>query len=161
MWNYSGTFNDLCSQIDPSLDIQRRDNYGGYVLIDQMLYQNVLSTTEGLRGFARFGIANGHVNIFDYHIGGGVVYTGLIPSREEDELGYAVASAHASNDYQSYYHSLLLASVSTETSHELTYKMKFAEWLFVQYDVQYVVHPSADPSISNAFVGGIRLEVNL
>jgi porin len=126
-----------------------------------MLYRNVLSSNGGLRGFARFGLANGHVNCFDYHIGGGIVYTGLLPFREEDELGYAVASAHASNDYQSYYQSLYLTSVSTETSHEFTYKMKFAEWLFVQYDVQYIVHPSADPSILNATVGGVRLEVNL
>lgn len=41
----------------------------------------------------------------------------------------------------------------------VTYKMNLADWFVVQYDVQYVIHPSANPSFSNAIAGGIRLEL--
>jgi carbohydrate-selective porin OprB len=48
---------------------------------------------------------------------------------------------------------------SSEISHEVTYKINLADWFVVQYDVQYVIHPSANPSFSNAIAGGIQLEL--
>lgn len=161
VWKYSGSFSDLCSTIDPSIDIQRTDNYGAYVLFDQLLYGGDESAAEAMHGFARFGIANGHVNCFDYQFGAGIVYKGLFQSRSDDEIGFAVAAAHASEDYRSYILLSYSRNAATETSHEVTYRMKFAEWFFVQYDVQYIVHPSANPTVTNAVAAGIRCEVVL
>lgn len=161
VWKYSGSFSDLCSEIDPTLTIQRNDNYGGYILFDQVLLGSDKPSTNVMRGFVRFGMANGHVNSFDYQIGSGIVYCGLFPTREADQFGIAVASAHAGEDYRSLMQKTFLKSVATETSLELTYKMKAMDWLSVQTDVQYIVHPSANPLIDNAIAGGIRLEIVL
>ncbi len=161
VWKYSGSFNDLCTELDPSLTLQRNDNYGGYILLDQVLLGTETSSTNILRGFARFGIANGHVNNIDYQFGTGMVYSGLFSSREKDEIGFAVALAHAGRDYQLFLQKAYLNSEATETSLELTYKMNAVDWLSVQFDVQYIIHPSANPLISNAMAGAIRTEIVL
>jgi porin len=46
-----------------------------------------------------------------------------------------------------------------EPSLELTYRAKICSWLTVQPDMQYIVHPSYDPTLKNDFVIGLHFEI--
>ena len=46
-----------------------------------------------------------------------------------------------------------------ETIIEATYSDEIVNGVSLQPDVQYVIHPSADPTIRNALVLGIRLTI--
>ena len=53
------------------------------------------------------------------------------------------------------------AAKRTETAIELTYRVQAKDWLTLQPDLQYVIHPNGDHAIGNALVIGLRLNVNL
>lgn len=46
-----------------------------------------------------------------------------------------------------------------ETIIEATYSDEIVNGVSLQPDVQYVIHPSADPTIRNALVLGVRLTI--
>ena len=59
-------------------------------------------------------------------------------------------------------HHLLVASEQAErddgeTTLEATYRWVLTDWLSLQPDLQYVVHPGGDPALGNALVVGLRL----
>jgi len=76
------------------------------------------------------------VNRFAYYTGGVLAFSALIPGRNQDEFGIAVATL------------------------ELTYLAQFGSHLAVQPDLQLVMNPNTDPAIRNAVVFMLRLEVS-
>lgn len=131
-------------------------NQGAYIIGEHVLTHEEGSDDQGLTGFARFGIADDSVNQFDYAWSTGLVYTGLIPGRDEGQLGFGIAGAHNSDDY-------ITSSGpadSNEIALELTYADNITPWLSVQPDVQYIVNPGTDPSLENALAVGARISVN-
>lgn len=150
-WEYSGKFNDFVDVDGAGNPVQRR-SYGQYVLGQRQVYQEPGREGLGLNIFARFGVANGDVNKFDYAWSAGAVYTGLFTGREKGQLGLGVEGAHTSNKYRK---SIGTADAST-TAFELTYSDNLTPWLAVQPDVQYIVNPGADPMLKNALVAGAR-----
>jgi hypothetical protein len=61
------------------------------------------------------------VNRFAYYTGGVLAFSALIPGRNQDEFGIAVATL------------------------ELTYLAQFGSHLAVQPDLQFVMNPNTDP----------------
>ena len=47
---------------------------------------------------------------------------------------------------------------SRETTIELTYRAPLTDWLTIQPDLQYVMHPGFDRSLDDALVIGLRVE---
>ena len=52
-----------------------------------------------------------------------------------------------------------MSTTRREYNYELTYRCEVAEWLTLQSDVQYVIHPGMDPVLESAWVVGVRFEV--
>lgn len=127
-----------------------RDNGGVYLRGEAPIVSGPAGT---LAGFFRLGTANGELNMFDRFASAGMKLTGWLPGRDEDELGLAFATAFASRDYR-----LAQGGGKSETAVELTYRAPIASWLSVQPNVQYVRNPSADPTIDDALVLGLRFE---
>lgn len=48
-----------------------------------------------------------------------------------------------------------------ETAIELSYRAPISDWLTLQPDVQYVIHPSTDAARDDAWVFGLRVELAL
>ena len=46
-----------------------------------------------------------------------------------------------------------------ETSAELTYSINLASWLYIQPNVQYIINPGTDPSVDDALVAGLRINI--
>lgn len=109
---------------DPSLP-----NYGMYLSGDKTLYQCASGRT--LNSFVQFSISPASKNNNNWYLGGGIHYTGLLLSRLEDEFGLAFAHA-----------SLQHSANGSETTLEMTYKVKVCEHVFLQPDMQYIIHPA-------------------
>jgi porin len=117
-WLSTQNVNDILSTDGDGNPLVRRNNYGFYGVIDQMLYRekrgegpgaffsellkmrNPTAEEEieprGLGAFFQFGGAPDDRNVVDYYFGAGLTYTGLIPGRWQDVLGVAVANAFIS-----------------------------------------------------------------
>ncbi|MGH6706229.1 MAG: carbohydrate porin, partial [Sphingomicrobium sp.] len=85
----------------------------------------------------------------------GVSYTGLVPGRDEDQIGLAVAAAFTSSSYRNQ-----ASSDHHEVALELTYRMPVTSWLTVQPGLHYLVNPGADPAIRDALALGLRTELS-
>ena len=57
------------------------------------LFREAEQRTQGLSAFLRLGFADPKVNQIGAYVGGGLVYTGLIPGRGEDVTGFGVSVA--------------------------------------------------------------------
>jgi porin len=119
------------------------NNSGIYLIADQMIYKKS-GSSGGLGIFAQLAISPRVINAHNRYFGLGMNYKGLI--REEDELGIAFTYAgfHGS-------------SKRDETVVELCYKARITENIYIQPDLQYVIHPEGtDAALKNAMVGFIR-----
>lgn len=117
-----------------------------------------LSAAPGRRldGFARFGTASGRFNMFDFFISTGLKFTGWIPGRDEDEFGIALAAGFTAEPWRT-----ATGASAAEIAIEATWRTQLSPWLAVQPHAQYIRRPSADPSVADALVLGIRTEIGV
>jgi porin len=122
-----------------------------YVVVEQAL------RPEGLAAFARVGGAPESKTVISFYVDAGLVYTGLLPGREEDVLGLAAVYAELSRDY---------ADTQADPSawdHEIvieaTYKVVISRWWSLQPDFQYVIHPGGSDETDDAFILGLRSDL--
>jgi len=159
---------------DPTANSTRPWNYGFYFIADQMLYRvpwpnsgpdvdnkskqttAASLTNKGLGIFTHIGLSPQNSSIINFYIDGGLNYKGLIPSRDNDVLGVAIAYGHLSNNPQN---NQGRSNPSYEILLEATYQIELTTWLSVQPDLQYVIHPSG-ADIANALVLGARTTVS-
>ena len=150
---------------------QSSNNYGYYALFDQMLYRNKKpKIDERLIYWGAFLFAPADRNPFPFFFASGLVYQGFFVSRPNDALCLGIAYGHYSADLHK---SGLIArkkSLSsiysseaqcTETDIELNYWLQATSWLTLTPVVQYIIKPSGLGSISNAFVAGIQIGIDL
>jgi porin len=145
VWDHTGRF----IQFDGS---QKRGTYGYYVILNQTLWQPAVEreSDRGLRTFLVYGRTQKTINNIDWHIGGGIVLTGLFASRPDDVTGFGPQYAHISGEAglpQSY-----------ELAMELFYKVQIIPWAALMPDLQYIIHPGGRHP--DALVGTLRLIVN-
>lgn len=105
--------------------------------------------------FFRLGTAAGSFNMFDGFASTGLKFSGWVPGREEDEFGIALAAAFTSNSYRA-----ATGAGSSEVAIEATYRAPIASWLSLQPSIHYIRNPSADPSVADALVIGLRAEAS-
>lgn len=156
-WHYTADFEDV-HDVDANGDpVRRRCANGAYGIVEGRLYSEA-DESQGLSAFVRLGAANGRVHQFRSYVGAGVAYTGALPGRAADQVGLAVASAANGERYRA---ALALAGTPLdrrETIWELAYRVQLREDFYVQPDVQYVVNPSTDPALDDAWVVGLRFQ---
>lgn len=109
----------------------------------------------------RVGAARESVNQTGRYLGAGLVYTGLLPGRDADQLGLAVAVAFNGDTFKRARRSEGLPVDGSETAIELSYRMQLNDWLRLQPDMQYIIDTGALGELKNALVLGVRFEVAL
>ncbi len=136
-------------------------NFGVYLISEKTLYTEA-DGAQGLGAFVQFGYADEDRNRLAYYWGAGLRYVGLIPGRDRDEIGVAVASAWNGGEFIRFSKDVAMTPVErTETVIEAAYRAEILSGLILQPDVQYVINPSMDPGLKNALQVGIRLEISL
>lgn len=132
----------------------KRDDVGFVFNMDQMLYKEVPNNDgdkQGLGVFARYGYANDDCNEVEHFWSVGTQYQGLIPTRDNDVLGFGFAQSIIGEQLRE------LAGGDRESVYELYYNIQALSWLRITPDFQYIVHPGGDKANRDAFVTGVRV----
>lgn len=152
-WYHSGNFADNIALDGNGDAVPYDDNYGGYVMLDQRLYQE--HEDQGLDLFVMASLVPKNRNAIQRHLAMGMNYTGLIPSRDQDVLGLAVTQSYFSGSYRE------ANNVDPyEMTLEGTYHIRVNDYLSIQPDMQYVYNPSGNKDIKHASVFTLRSVLN-
>lgn len=128
-------------------------NYGFYVTVDRSLIPEADDPDQGLAAFGQFSWAPPDRNQVDQHFAAGLVYRGLLPSRDIDTIGLGVTQIAFCKDQTE------LTGQTNETAVEMFYKARFGERWAVEPDLQYIARPNGDGN--DALVVGVRFEAAL
>lgn len=177
-WHFTARFDDVVATDARGEPVRRDGNQGVYVLGERMIYREPAADgvighrhrprrhlykgpDQGLSVFLRFGVADEDVNQFSHYIGTGVIYTGLVPGRDQDRLGVAAAIARNGEPFKERLRAAGEPRPGEEVSVELTYHLDLTDWLALQPDVQYVINPGAGANgdLDDALVLGLRFQI--
>lgn len=133
---------------------------GIYALAEYLLLPRGPDSKDGLRAFARAGLADPHSSLVRAYTGAGVVYRGLGAGRSDDQVGLGVAAAHLSSDYRLAVSGTGGTPPRSEVSVEVTYRVSLGAGIGLQPDLQYVIRPAGGVGLENAWVAGVRLQLS-
>lgn len=120
-------------------------NYGMYLAADQTIYET--SSGKTVNSFMQFSLSPASKNNNNWYLGGGIHCKGPLLSRPDDEFGLAFAHANLQHEL-----------CGSETTLECTYKLKLCDQLFIQPDLQCILHPkNVTTSADHALVAMLRL----
>lgn len=155
-WRHTADLDDV-REVDVNGDpVQHDENFGIYFIVDQALFrEDREKDDQGLSLFWQLGGVPKDRNEVDFYLGAGLHYKGLIPTRDEDEFGIALAYAHISKDSRQ-----VEERDRAETTIEVTYRAKVLPWLAIQPDLQFVFDPGAEPDVKDAVVGMLRIVID-
>ncbi len=142
-------------------------NWGAYFLAEQMLWREKTwedPAQQGIVGFFRLTKAPGDRNLTEFGVDGGLVFRGLIPTRDYDTLGIAASYLRISSDLRRGMrdaNEILPGTFFIEDYEgviELNYKFQLAAWWTLQPSLQYVVNPGGVTTnhIPNAWVFSLQ-----
>lgn len=143
-WQHSGTFTAFDG--DTEADVR-----GYYIQGDLMLIEGAdPRKPDGLGGWIQLGMSeDDRFSVYDRHLGIGLIWRGLIPSRETDAIGISHSWLETSRADGS-------PSDADERVLEVFYGFKAAGWLTLQPDFQWFVHPGGVSSEDDLFIGSLR-----
>ena len=147
----------------------KEGNYGAYLLADQTLWRELGKedpAQQGLVGFFRVAYAPEDRNLASLGVDGGLVYKGLVPSRDWDTLSLGLSYLKVSDNISRAQRDIDAAFAGAsmpayfgkyadyEAVVELSYKAQLSAWWTLQPSVQRVFHPGGriTPGISDAWV---------
>jgi len=115
---------------------------------------------KGLYFFSLFEYAPEFNNPLPFYFHAGLIYKGLIPTRDKDQLGFAIAYGNYSFDkIQADYSRGLGVHQTYEGVFEWDYRIQVNNWSYAQPVVQYIFRPNGTGLIGNATVIGFQLGV--
>ncbi len=164
-------------------------NYGFYWILDQMLYREpgkadpVVSSLskdgksvasskasvadeaeeashQGLGWFGRIAFGPQDRNFVGFYVESGLVYTGAIPTRDEDQVGIGFVYAQLTNGARRTLELEGSRGVGAEMVLEFTYQLNLTKWLYIKPNAQFIINPGGTQDLGNAFVIGGRVSVN-
>jgi porin len=138
-----------------------QNTYGGYLLVDQTLFREVGKedpAQQGLVGFFRLTGAPADRNLTTFGVDGGLVYKGLIPTRDWDTLALGASYLEMSEDIRKGQRLVNAAAPGTfpklvdyEAAVELNYKAQMTAWWTMHVSMQRAIHPGGSGTIKDAW----------
>ncbi|MEP6670831.1 MAG: carbohydrate porin [Chthoniobacter sp.] len=149
----------------PTLARAHGGDWSIYAMWDQELYREPGTETQGLGAFLHATFLPPDRNAYDFSAEAGFVYTGLLPGRDSDIFGIGynlihsgAANAAATRD-ANHFDGTHVAIPDYEQAIEMTYNAHVRQGLWIQPDVQYIVHPGGSGAHGNALVVGLRTTI--
>jgi len=142
-----GVWHHTADKVAPDGKVYSSDS-GVYGVVDQEVNEYI-----GL--FLQLGFAQAKRNDIANYVGAGIHFHGLIPNRNDDVFGVAVARAGFSSVNKT-----VNRLTSAETTVEITYDMPVTDYISIHPAFQWVQHPSGDKTLSAAKVAMLRMEVH-
>jgi len=159
-WYYTAKFDDLSERQPDGRSVRYRGSGGAYVLADELVHRSAAESSRQIHAFAQLGLGDSRVNRFGFYVGGGLVFSGLFPAVENDELGLGVAIARNGSHFIDLQRQDAVPVTGTETALELTYLFQIGKHVALQPDLQYVLRPGTDPTRKNALAAALRFELS-
>ncbi|NOZ46881.1 MAG: carbohydrate porin [Chlorobi bacterium] len=121
----------------------KHSDYGLYVNADQVIYKN---NEKKIGAFLQLGFCPEKLNHNSRYTGGGINFYGIF-NNKNNSTGIAFARSK-----------LIFNNTIHETSIELNYKTLLLKNIFLQPDVQHIIHPSGTSRVlKNAFLFSLRI----
>lgn len=133
-------------------DRGRSGDVGLYVSVDQMLLREGRKDDQGLGVFGRVGYRDPETNSLSRFWSGGLSYTGLVPGRDKDVLGFGMALVRSSHLYRDRVNDRF----DNETVYELYYAIQVTDSLVITPDLQYIDNPGAAGQFGHAVTAALR-----
>jgi porin len=159
-WYYTARFDDLSEQEPDGQPVRHHGSAGAYVLADELVHRSAAQSRRQINVFTELGFGDSRVNRFGYYAGGGVLFSGLFPALENDELGLAVAIARNGSHYIELQRQDAVPVTGTETTVELTDLLQIGKHLALQPDLQYVMRPGTDATRKDVLAVALRFELS-
>ena len=172
-WSHLGQFADkrydnagvpLASPASDGMPLMHRGDYGIYGVIDQQLYRPQGGDGDsGVSIFSRASVSPSNRNDVNFFIDGGIVFSGMIPSRPNDKFGASVIYARFSDSIRGFdqdrisFGTLFTPPRDYETNLELTYAAQIVPGWIIQPMYTSIWHPSGTGiRYPDAQVTGVR-----
>ena len=159
-WYYTAKFDDITERSPDGRPVRRRGSGGAYLLVDQRVHGGADPSSRQVSAFAELGVGDPRVNRFGLYAGGGVVFSGLFPAFDSDELGLAIAIARNGSHFIDLERRAAVPVTGTETTVELTELLQLGKHLALQPDLEWVTHPGTDPRTRDALAVALRFEIS-
>jgi carbohydrate-selective porin OprB len=145
-WFHTGSFDRFSGSV-------QRDATGYYLTAERPLWEewSDSETDQGIAGLFRATFADEEVSAFEVHTVTGLVWTGAIPDRDQDELGLAYLRGELSSAAGATFQG------DAEEIIELYYRIPIRENLSIQPSLQRVINPGG--RYEDLWVPGIRVEL--
>lgn len=128
---------------------------GGYATLQQQLTApDEEDTGRGLYLFGQYGYSDDSVVEVGQVFSSGVLQNGLGGFRPDDLLGAYASYADLSDD-------AVAGFEENELAVEALYRFAITPAVSIQPGLQYIINPSGDPSVDDAFVGQLRFIIAL
>ena len=158
-WRYTERQPDI-RLVDAAGDPLRETAQGVYILAEKRLAGSEESGRQ-VSGFARLGLSDGDTTPYRGGWQAGILVDGVFAGQEGTQLSFGVNQAYLSRKHRRNARDAGAPLGRAETGFELTYQQPLSPYLTVQPDVQYILNPSADPTIRDALVVGVRFTVTV
>lgn len=147
-WYHNGDFDTFTGS-------QQTGTAGWYWLMDQLLFRerpHEDDDEQGIGLFVQVGQADRDVSEVWQHLGAGLAWRGIAPTRDDDTLGIGVTRVWFSD--------LAGLGFSSETSTELFYNLALTRFAELTFDLQYIRHPGGRANVRDAIVGTTRFLIS-
>ncbi|MCG6932236.1 MAG: carbohydrate porin [Gallionella sp.] len=155
VWQYTARFDDLVD-VDAGGNPVKRLSHGGYAMLEKVLREPG-SDQAGISGFVRAGKNDGDTTQFDMTWNAGLVFSGLLPGRDQDQFGIAYAQERNGEKWRIFSGN----PVVFERSLEMTWRYVATPAVVLQPDAQYLISHGSDPALDRNWWLGIRVEISL
>jgi len=116
---------------------------------------------QGLSTFNLISFAPKYNNILPFYFQTGLVYTGLIPSRDKDLTMFALGyGAYSFYNIQSLQDKGVVNQPNYSMVLEWDYRIQINKWAYLQPFVQYIIKPAGTGAVQNATILGFQTSVN-
>jgi porin len=115
---------------------------------------------QGLYSFNIITYAPDYNNLFPFYFHSGLVYEGLIPTRDKDKLMFVIAyGAYSYDNIKSLQRRGVVNQPNYSIVLEWDYRIQINEWAYFQPFVQYFIQPNGTNAVKNATILGFAYSV--
>jgi porin len=153
------------SFVNPATGEDYHEDYNIYGIAEKTVYHPLgsdgkVDSKKGLDLLFQFVGEPGDRNALQYEFTTGGRYTGLIPGRDTDKVGFGVIYSDNGEAFSEASQDAGGPGLGGETTLEVDYQFNPAPWLSIQPDAQYIIDPAGIQSRQNILVLGLRTIVH-
>jgi porin len=130
--------------------------FGGYFMIDQMLYREIKGSDQGLYIWSSFIIGPENTSTMPYFLSGGLQYKGPLARRDRDKVVLGAAWGKFSPNLARSQRNAGQLPQDYEIVLELDYLCQLTPFFYFEPDFQYIINPGGRGDIPNAVVLGFQ-----